>query len=603
MDLKRILLPVAGAAEEALYYHRDENTTVSADGSLQMKMGAVVSFDTYFNSFSTGKWKKYTVVEKLQLALKIKGRVQVSLSYQYLDQKQVVSETISTHEISGDGNESHILDFGANRDQGMYSFELLALAEDSVLIEGRYLAEHLMPKNLKVNLMIDICTFRREEYVYRNLKVMKEKILDNPDSPLYRHMYVHISDNAKTLDSSVADGEFVKISPNRNVGGVGGFTRGIIEALNKKKQRDISHVLLMDDDAVIEPACLETTYNFLTVLRDEYQDYTMAGAIMQLDKPWRQYEEGAQWNQGAICALKYKKDMRKVKNLLANEDESEKVEYAGWWYACIPLSVIDKNNLPLPIFIHRDDVEYGLRTGKGFIYLNGVCVWHEAFENKTPGPLEYYDIRNLAIVNAVHYPEYGAAEFKKILTKWMLGNILRYRYKYVDFNLRAVEDFCKGIDWFLKQEAEPLHKEVAGLNYKAQPKEAFIGYMGIKEQDFDWEMLMDPNQKKKYPKWLKILHLLTLNGYLLPAKKSKVMVTSPYVSIHDIFRSPEVIFIDAAGNSVSTKRSFSEMIAAVKKMHKARKLIDQHYETAKVSYHERYREMTNMDFWRKYLEM
>ena len=56
------------------------------------------------------------------------------------------------------------------------------------------------------------------------------------------------------------------------------------------------------------------------------------------------------------------------------------------------------------------------------------------------GFLEYYDIRNLAITNAIHYPDYGAGEFKKILLKWVSGNIARYRYQYVDMNLRGVEE-------------------------------------------------------------------------------------------------------------------------------------------------------------------
>ena len=33
------------------------------------------------------------------------------------------------------------------------------------------------------------------------------------------------------------------------------------------------------------------------------------------------------------------------------------------------------------------------------------------------------------------------------------------------------------------------------------------------------------------------------------------------------------------------------------------KVIDKNYEKAKQSYRDRYREMTNMEFWRKYLEM
>ncbi len=603
MDIKRILLPAVMEADEKLYYRRNEKVTVLEDGSLKFGLDGQADFDTYFNSFSTGKWKKYTVLERVQVALVLKGTFSIELVYQYLKDGEIETEILSTQEVTAQQPERFVFDFGENRESGMFFFRCQALAEDSMLLEGRYLSEHLMPVNLKINLMVDICTFKREPYVYRNLNLLKEQILENSESPLYRHLYVHISDNAATLDTSVADGTIVKITPNRNVGGVGGFTRGIIEAMNRAKERDISHVLLMDDDAMIEPSSIETTYIFLSLLKEEFKDYTMAGSIIQLDKPYRQYEEGAQWNKGKIQALKYKVDLRDVKVLLKNEEETEKVEYAGWWYCCIPLSVINKENLPLPVFIHRDDVEYGLRTGKGFIYLNGVGVWHEAFENKVSGPLEYYDIRNHCIVNAIHYPEYGAKEFKKMLLKWVSGNIARYRYKYVDLNLRAVEDFLKGIDWFLKQEAEPLHQELAKLNYKAKPKEEYIGYHGIREEDYDWEMLMTPKKSDITPTWKKIHHLLFLNGHILPVKKDKVMVVPPYNNIYNMYRIPEVIFTDAAGNSVSTKRSVRKMMQCYKALFKMMRRIDKEYDKAKMTYHERYRELTNLDFWRKYLEM
>ena len=172
--------------------------------------------------------------------------------------------------------------------------------------------------------------------------------MENPDSPLYRHLYVFISDNAKTLEAEkiIGNSSYIRINPNRNVGGVGGFTRGIIESLNAKSSLDLSHVLLMDDDAVIEPHCLETNYVFLSLLKKEYKDFVVAGAIMREDEPNIQYEAGARWNRGNIEALRHYVDMRKLSNLLRNEKE-EPAEYTGWWYTCYPLSIIDKNNLPL----------------------------------------------------------------------------------------------------------------------------------------------------------------------------------------------------------------------------------------------------------------
>lgn len=602
MDIKRILLPARIDSDEALYYRRPKEAAAEEDGTLTAPAGAELDFFTCFNSFSTGKWKKYTVLEQVSLALCIQGSFCVSLRWHWLEKGTVHTKLLKEARVSSEKPERFVFSFGENRNAGIFSFALKSEKDGSRLLSGTYFAEHVRPVNLNVNLAADICTYRKEEYVERNLKVLRESILDNPASPLYRHLYVFISDNAGTLNPALADGEYVRIAPSKNVGGVGGFTRGIIEARRLMRARDLSHVLLMDDDAVLEPASLETNYVFLTLLRPEYRDYLIGGAIMRLDQPWKQYECGARWNRGDIVAMRHFLDMRLPENLLLNEQEGEPAEYTGWWYTCIPLACISGDNLPLPVFIHRDDVEYGLRIGrKKFIFLNGICVWHEAFENKMAGLLEYYDIRNLAIVNAIHCPEYGAKEFKRILFKWVSGNIARYRYNYVDLNLRGAEDFLKGIEWLKKQEPEQLHKELGALNYKMKPKSEYIGYHGITEADYDWEELTGEKHAWKAGPARKILQIASVNGYFLPARRHKAMVVAPYNNVYETFRVSEVVFTDQAGNSVYTKRSLKQFFASYRKLFAAFKKIDAGYEAARKSYREHYHELTSTGFWKQYL--
>ena len=85
--------------------------------------------------------------------------------------------------------------------------------------------------------------------------------------------------------------------------------------------------------------------------------------------------------------------------------------------------------------------------------------------------MEYYDIRNHCIVNAIHCPEYSTRKMKLLLLKWTTSNIVKYRYQYVDMNIRGLEDFLKGADWFMQQEPVALHAEIGRMNYKAKPKE------------------------------------------------------------------------------------------------------------------------------------
>lgn len=49
---------------------------------------------------------------------------------------------------------------------------------------------------------------------------------------------------------------------NKNVGGSGGFTRGMIESIRQKPKA--THVLLMDDDVVVLSESIKRTYCVFT---------------------------------------------------------------------------------------------------------------------------------------------------------------------------------------------------------------------------------------------------------------------------------------------------------------------------------------------------
>ena len=135
----------------------------------------------------------------------------------------------------------------------------------------------------------------------------------------------------------------------------------------------------------------------------------------------------------------------------------------------MPISIINDNNLPLPIFIKRDDIEYGLRNGKKFITLNGICVWHEAFEYKTSSYLEYYYFRNMCIINSRHRLSFSAKRLITEVKKRTRTHLFRYRYKEAELSLLGIQHYLKGIDWLKSQDAEKLNTRVMELGYKKQP--------------------------------------------------------------------------------------------------------------------------------------
>ena len=375
--------------ETASIYCRMENAEFfgNEESGIKIHKGGKVSLDTYSNSFSVGKWAKYTVIDTISLLLDMEGSATVKLMHAQKEGNDIKVNEIKSFDVNNETRQKSVFDFGKLADEGIYYAEIEAKDSEVTIYGGSYDTVDMEPTQT-VKLAIDICTFKREKYVKRNMGIIFHDILENEDSPLYRNLWIHISDNASSLDGIVDSNEFITVSKNANLGGVGGFTRGIIETKKRQKEMGFTHVLLMDDDATISSAAIELNYILLSYLKPEYFGHTIGGKLLVLNVPYLQFEAGAQWNKGKIKALKNDLDIRQLDMVLESEIEDKPIEYTGWWYCCIPLSEIDDNNLPLPIFIHRDDIEYDLRPGMGMAAIQlGIpkryfVVVHEYEEKK-----------------------------------------------------------------------------------------------------------------------------------------------------------------------------------------------------------------------------
>ena len=580
-------------------YYKYSGSIEENRGRVCLKQGAAVSFGTYFNSFSLEKWRKYTATGEYKVVIKGSGKARVSLYHSFLEGEKAVTKILLAREAELSAEAESTFAVSDSVTTGICYPVVEALSDRVVLEQISYEGQLYEKRRDDISLALDICTFKRELYVKRNIEELSRSVLENPSSPAYGKAQVFISDNGCTLGNSLSEFPRVKVMPNENVGGVGGFTRGMLEAM---KEERFTHILIMDDDAVIEPSAIVKTYIFLAVLKKQYWEYTIGGGLLRENTPCIQYESGAVWDRGRIKAGKHHLDFGELEDVLKNERE-ERTEYTGWWFCCIPMEQIKKCGLPLPLFIHRDDIEYGLRTGRGqFIFLNGIGVWHEAFENKMPGATEYYDWRNLAIVNSIHYPDFTERELFRFLLKWVTANVIRYRYRYVDMNLKGIEDFLRGIDWLKAQDAPALHRSILSMNYKAVPVKDFVGYKGIKEEDIQWERI-EKVKARRIGKLEKILRQITLNGYLLPGKRGNVLVAMPHDNIYDMYRQKEILYVDSTGKAVLVKRSLKEAVRCYKKLWQVRKRIHSSFEHRRREYAQRYTELTRKEFWIDYLKM
>jgi len=600
MKIQNLLFPKVGVCtEESLFYNRENDREREIifnhdEQSLTFSKYSRMFFDTYFNVLSVAKWKKYTNIKDFSLILELKGDFEVLLTNKERINGRTYRKIVSVTTINSKTKKKYTFPYTVYDYKGVFAYELKALSDDSVYYGGYYEGNIAKEDVKEVNIAINICTFKREAYVKRNLDLFKKYILENDESELKGHLRVYVQDNGQTLPIDELQTKDIRIVPNKNVGGAGGFSRGLIEILNHQDEFNATHALMMDDDIQIEPESFFRTFAVLRCRKPEYEELFVGGAMLRIDDQAIQVESGASWNAGSLVSNKANLDFRNTDLVLDNEVE-EYTEFNAWWYCCTPLSLVSDKNLPLPIFIRGDDLEFGLRNMKHLFLCNGICVWHESFENKYSSSLYYYILRNLLYDNSLHFPNYSKKAFLKRLYSQVARELVCYRYKNVDLLFRGVEDFYKGVDFLKETDGEKLNFEVMNAGYKGIPIDQ-ITEMGFTQKDYDNSLFERESRKAK------LFRRLTLNGYLLPAKKTNKVVSMALCRPLNFYRQKQVLNYDPTSQKAFiTERKWSEVFrAGIKLVGLTFKTLIK-FEKAKSDFRNRIGEVTNEGFWNEYL--
>lgn len=557
IEVQPLLWPKPGiCTDETMYFRRDPAKTSFSLGrdAIVFELNGTACFDTYFNSFSASKWNAHTVPAELFLKLRFRGRFQVRLlGYQYRN-GTVIPYTFDALDMGSDDDDEAVFHFVQRQECILCGFCLIAMRENSVFLGGAYCKE-MRPELLpEVTLALNICTYHREPYVLETLDRLKNALDRGAFASLREHVRVYITDNGQTLSGVAPQLPWVKIIPQNGHGSAGGFARGQLEIQRDADSYGITHMIFMDDDISLDPRALLRAYWFLRFIKKEFDDYVLGGELLRLHFPESQVEAGARWNGGKIASTKPNLDLRRLDHILFNEIP-ERVDYQGWWFCCVPLRMGAR--LPMPVYFHRDDVEFGLRC-KGFIYLNGICVWHNEFENKPSPSNAYYDTRNRYIVNSIHCPWYGGKAAAKDLMKDAVKKILTQRYSEAELVLRAARDFCRGAEWVTEKDGPAFYGEIVGSESKPVPLADCES--GMSFADYERNLFHAPSNSKKAKAkcWLM--------GFLQPAKY--VRTVPMFMPSPDCFyRAKKVFHYDSSSESVLvTEKDMSRAIGLLARL-------------------------------------
>lgn len=578
---------------EKMFFKVKGEARLENDGNsryYKMRMGSSISTNTYFNTFSSSKWIKYTIIHQFILNIEVKGDFFVNLYHCYLEKDEVIRDKVKTVHVNCEKKETISIahDFTLDAFEELYYIEIISNNDNCEFYGGGYYTDNVC--TLKPHLGIVICTYKREKFILNNLRLLAR---------LENFIDVFIIDNAMELQVPPQK-ENIHVIGNKNTGGSGGFTRGIIEILTNQKQ--CSHILLMDDDILISIATLKKTLAFLSFLKEDSKDLFIGGGTLSLSRKNKQLESAAVWNNNILYNLKHNLNLSKEKDLLLNNLEESR-SYNSWVYFCMPVCKLSLEALPLPLFVRGDDMEYGIfLTGK-ILTMNGIGVWHVPVDNKYSSFMNYYVIRNILILNALYEKDFTSQCAIKLLWGRILRECFFYRYKDAELILRAFSDFMQGTKFFTDNDGEEIHKSIMNastrlLTYKALEKE---GTPFINNQ-----LIKNINKEKL---WHKVIRYISLNGYLLPKCCMKNEIKYRTVELTNtkpimFFRYRKILQIDLPGQKGYIARMDKIQFAKiVYKTLRLSYLLLRNNHSVIYDYMNNINKIRNYEFWKKYLNI
>jgi len=581
-----IQFPLPGNPGSRDLYFKTEQGLIDIDfekKTVCLGENSILDCGTYFNSINVAQLKDYTKITSVEIQLEVSGNLRIEI-HRVTKNKNKINDTVSSI-LDLNEKEKTIVSFRVPVDGNyLIYYKIRSFCEGGCFFGGTLRYNTGVPV-IPARLAVVICTFKREDHVYGNIKNICARL---SELNLCDGVEIYISDNGNSLEVKRIDYDNVHVYPNKNAGGSGGFTRGFIELV--RSGRNHTHVLVMDDDILIDPEVLVKTYNFISCIKDEISNYFVGGSFLDIDKPCVQVEAGGRIREGDPIAQNTNKRLNELSSLLHSPVPD--YDYFGWWYCCFPRKFLD-NGYTLPIFIKRDDIEFCYRNKSKTILFNGIGVWHEHYLKKFSFENTYYQARNNLILNAIHFPDRQLPEIIDEVRRVVSGYIKSRRYCLAEMYLLGVEDFLKGYRWLMETDVTDLHQTLRGKTIKQIP--------------FDNEIIdrrdgADCRDCKNNATRLTLKNRLTMNGHLFSFSK-KVGVVPINIQDEALFMDfNEVFFYNAStGLAYSEKKSFSRFVRLTFWCRNVcRKLAKQYHEVL-YSYNVNLTKMVNEAFWKKYL--
>lgn len=410
---------------------------------LRLEKGAVVDTDTYFGRFAASYYQRWTTVTEVEVSFAYDA-AGVSLALLRGSDSGGNTRTIATVEVDGSGTARLSAKLDMFLDGGSLWLEFRAV--DGPL--GVRECEWTVPAPAVIRpAAIAICTFNRAQDCADTVAAIAgdEQMCSGIDA-----VYVvdqgtdHVSERESFAATADKLGDKLVYIRQPNLGGAGGFTRGMYEVTAVNEH---ANVILMDDDILCEPETVLRMNAFANVTTEP----TLVGAqMLYLMNPQNLHVSAEEADLGKLRAGRWAANSLHDANLIKKRQEKRvDAGYNAWWSCLIPAEVVSRIGLPIPMFFQWDDIEYGIRArAAGFVTvtLPNAGVWHADFHWKDRDDwAKYFSVRNSLIVAALH-SDFDTKSLSVTLGREISQYLVSMQYGLAHTTLRGIEDFLAGPD-------------------------------------------------------------------------------------------------------------------------------------------------------------
>ncbi|HZA11015.1 glycosyltransferase [Mycobacterium sp.] len=459
--LARVILPPPGEPLDVRKLYVEESTTNSRRAhattrtALQIGPESEVSFATYFNAFPASYWRRWSTLKSVVLRAELSGTGRVDVY-----RSKATAARISVQGSRFAGNEPPapaVLEFEIGlepfEDGGWIWFDITTDSAVVLHSAGWYAP---VPAPGLANIAVGIPTFNRPGDCVNALRTLtSDPLVDEvigavivPDQGTRK-----LRDHPQFAEVAASLGDRLSVHDQPNLGGSGGYSRVMYEAL---KNTDCQQILFMDDDIRIEP---DSVLRALAMNRFAKTPTLVGGQMLNLQDPSHLHVMGEVVNRANFMwtsapHARYDHDFAR-KPLSDKENKHSKllhrridVDYNGWWMCMIPRQVAEELGQPLPLFIKWDDADYGLRAaehGYPTVTMPGTAIWHMAWSDKDDAIdwQAYFHLRNRLVVAAMHW-DGDVKGLRRSMLKATLKHLLCLEYSTVAIQNRAIDDFLAG---------------------------------------------------------------------------------------------------------------------------------------------------------------